>query len=86
MRHFLLVLACALSLATAAYAGTPSNGKRVVFIGDSITDIKTAQNAGIDCVIVEWGYGDENTFTHEYPLKVISDFSQLYGLFDINYF
>lgn len=59
---------------------------KTVYIGDSITDIKTAQNAGIDCVIVEWGYGDENTFTHEYPLKVISDFSQLYGLFDINYF
>ena len=57
-----------------------------VYIGDSITDIKTAQNAGIDCVIVEWGYGDENVFNHEYPLKVISDFSQLYGLFGINYF
>ena len=57
-----------------------------VYIGDSITDIKTAQNAGIDCVIVKWGYGDENTFNHEYPLKVINDFSQLYEIFGINYF
>ena len=57
-----------------------------VYIGDSITDIKTAQNAGIDCVVVKWGYGDENVYNHEYPLKVISDFSQLYELFGINYF
>ena len=57
-----------------------------VYIGDSITDIKTAQNAGIDCVIVRWGYGDENAFAHEYPLEVIDDFSQLYEIFGINYF
>lgn len=57
-----------------------------VYVGDSITDIQTAQNAGIDCVIVKWGYGDENTFNHEYPLKVINDFSQLYEIFGINYF
>ena len=53
-----------------------------LYIGDSITDIKTAQNAGIDCVIVEWGYGDETAFNHDYPLKVINEFSQLYDLFD----
>ena len=57
-----------------------------VYIGDSITDIETAQNAGIDCVIVRWGYGDENAFAHEYPLEVIDDFSQLYEIFGINYF
>ena len=53
------------------------------YIGDSITDIKTAENANVDCIIVKWGYGDETAFNHEYPLKVINDFSQLYGLFDI---
>ena len=30
-----------------------------VYIGDSETDIKTAQNAGIDCVSVLWGFRDE---------------------------
>ena len=54
-----------------------------LYIGDSITDIKTAENANVDCIIVKWGYGDETVFNHEYPLKVINDFSQLYGLFDI---
>ena len=57
-----------------------------IYIGDSKTDIATAKNAGIDCIIVTWGYGDENTFNHEYPLKVINDFSQLYEIFGINYF
>lgn len=57
-----------------------------VYIGDSITDIKTAQNAAIDCIIVKWGYGDEETFNHEYPLKAIDEFLQLYELLDINYF
>lgn len=57
-----------------------------VYIGDSITDIKTAQNAGIDCVVVKWGYGEDNAFNHDYPIGVIDDFSQLYGLLDINYF
>ena len=53
------------------------------YIGDSITDIKTAENANVDCIIVKWGYGDETAFNHEYPLKVINDFSQLYEVFDI---
>lgn len=57
-----------------------------VYIGDSITDIKTAQNAGIDCVVVKWGYGEDNAFNHDYPIGVIDDFSQLYDLLDINYF
>ena len=57
-----------------------------VYVGDTIIDIETAQNAGIDCVVVKWGYGDEKAFNHEYPIKVIDEFSQLYGLFGINYF
>ncbi len=57
-----------------------------VYIGDSITDIKTAKNAGIDCVVVKWGYGEDNAFNHDYPIGVIDDFSQLYDLLDINYF
>ncbi len=57
-----------------------------LYIGDTITDIKTAQNAGIDCVVVKWGYGDEIALNHEYPIKVIDKFSQLCDFLDINYF
>ncbi|WP_407379794.1 HAD family hydrolase [Methanobrevibacter sp.] len=51
-----------------------------IYIGDSITDIKTAQNAGVDCVIVKWGYGFDDAYQHDYPLAVVDDVSQLYCL------
>ena len=29
-----------------------------VYIGDSEVDIETAANAGMDCILVTWGYRD----------------------------
>ena len=52
-----------------------------IYIGDSSTDILTAENAGIDCIIVKWGYGNENDFENDYVLEVIEDVSQI-----LNYF
>ena len=43
-----------------------------IYIGDSITDIKTAENANIDCVLVDWGYGLEEVYDNSYPLKIVS--------------
>lgn len=48
-----------------------------VYIGDSKTDIKTAKNAGIDCVIVRWGYGNQNVYGDEYILKSIENVGEL---------
>ena len=53
----------------------------VVYIGDSKTDIKTAQNAGIDCVIVRWGYGNRNDYENEYILGSVDNSSEI-----LNYF
>ena len=53
----------------------------VVYIGDSVTDVKTAKNAGIDCILVKWGYGNLNDYEDEYLLDVIDDMSEI-----INYF
>ncbi|WP_458404005.1 HAD family hydrolase [Methanobrevibacter sp.] len=53
-----------------------------VYIGDSITDIRTAENAGVDCVLVSWGYGNENDLKNDYPTEVISDMFELVGMFD----
>lgn len=55
-----------------------------VYIGDSITDIKTAQNAGIDCILVTWGYGNENDYENEYVSYVIDDICDLLSLFEEN--
>ena len=52
-----------------------------VYIGDSITDIKTAKNAQIDCVLVSWGYGRKDAFESDYPLDIVDEASQI-----LNYF
>lgn len=33
--------------------------KTTVYVGDSDVDIQTAQNAGIDCICVTWGFRDK---------------------------
>lgn len=53
----------------------------VIYIGDSITDIETAKNAGIDCVVVKWGYGNESDWENDYVLEAVDDFSRI-----LNYF
>ncbi len=53
----------------------------VIYIGDSITDIETAKNAGIDCVIVKWGYGVKTDWENDYILDAIDDFSQILDYF-----
>jgi len=57
-----------------------------IYIGDSKTDIATAKNAGMDCIIVTWGYGDEEAYNDDYPVAVVDDISQLSDALNINYF
>ncbi len=55
--------------------------EEALYIGDSKTDIKTTQNAEIDCVIVKWGYGNQNDYENDYILGVIQEPSEI-----LNYF
>lgn len=48
-----------------------------VYIGDSITDIRTAENAGIDCILVSWGYGRKEAFESDYPIGTVDDIGDL---------
>lgn len=34
---------------------------KALYVGDSLTDIQTAKNAGIKCISVSWGYCDKDT-------------------------
>lgn len=54
--------------------------EETVFIGDSITDIKTAKNGEIDCVLVSWGYGEKDAFESDYPIKIIDDMHELFNI------
>ena len=55
------------------------NINEAVMIGDSITDLKSAQGAGIPVVLVDYGYTDNKDIYNEADL-VISDFSSLKAL------
>lgn len=46
-------------------------------IGDTVTDVRYAQNAGADCCAVEYGYGDTNdilALSPTYTVKSLLDF------------
>lgn len=54
-----------------------------IYIGDSKTDIKTAKNAGIECVIVKWGYGNQKDYDDDYILGNVENPSEIIGYFNI---
>ena len=54
--------------------------EEIVYVGDKKTDIITAENVGIDVVIVKWGQGDDEAYADEYPLKVIGNVDELLKL------
>ena len=39
--------------------GLSANPKTTVYVGDSEVDIQTANNAGVDCICVTWGFRDK---------------------------
>lgn len=53
------------------------DASEAVYIGDSITDIETAKNAGIDCILVKWGYAKKEDLENDYPSKIIDDINEL---------
>ena len=52
-----------------------------IYIGDSSTDIQTAINAEIDCLIVRWGYGFKEDYENAYPLEIIENPSEILKYF-----
>lgn len=48
----------------AALAELDSDRERAVYIGDSEVDYETAQNSGMDCILVSWGFRDREVLEH----------------------
>lgn len=55
--------------------------KDAVYIGDSKTDIETAQNAGMDCIVVKWGYGNQKDYENDYILEAVDEFDDILKYF-----
>lgn len=47
--------------------------EETIYVGDSLTDVKTAQNAGIDCIFVNWLNKDLSTFLAENNVRFVAN-------------
>ena len=51
--------------------------EHTLYIGDAATDFQAAQSAGMDCILVRWGYGDPYTLAQLSPLFFADDPAEL---------
>ena len=52
---------------------------QAVYIGDSEVDVETAQNAGLDCIAVKWGFRDAQVLQSAGAEVIVSDAEELAG-------
>lgn len=50
---------------------------KTVFVGDTVSDIWEAGAAGVECVVVSWGYHDEERLLAEQPMAVVRSPAEL---------
>ncbi len=55
--------------------GVASN--EMVYVGDTIVDVETACNAGIDSIVVSWGQGDSSLYEDKRITSVVNDPQEL---------
>ncbi len=51
--------------------------KKGLFVGDSIVDVLTANNANLDSVILTYGYGKKEDLMSEKTIKLIDNFEEV---------
>ncbi len=51
-----------------------------VYVGDSEVDAETGKNAGVDCILVDWGFRDRQELEKLEAAAIVSDTDQLYDL------
>jgi len=54
--------------------------EKAVYIGDSEVDIETAKNAGMDCIIVDWGFRDRGFLKEAGADVIVSTVEELKAL------
>lgn len=54
----------------------------VVYFGDKDADVKVAQNAGVDLILVTYGQGSQEDYDNPYPLKVIDKTEEILEIID----
>ena len=54
--------------------------EKAVYIGDSDVDIQTAQNAGVDCISVSWGFKNKEFLINQGAKNIAENAEQLLNL------
>jgi len=57
-----------------------STADKAILIGDTKTDILTAQNSGLDCAVVPYGYGNFEEMLSAGPTYVLHEIRDLLGI------
>lgn len=65
----------------AAMSQCHAAGGNTLYIGDSEVDWQTADNAGIDCVLVSWGFRPKETLMQLHPVMLADTPEQIEHLF-----
>lgn len=52
--------------------------ENTVYIGDSEVDIKTAENAGVDCISVDWGFKTRQFLINHGAKRIVSTSAELF--------
>lgn len=60
-----------------------SERERAVYIGDSDVDYDTAQNSGLDCILVSWGFRDRELLEGFPEAVVVDDCAEILRLLGI---
>lgn len=55
-------------------------GKKILYVGDSEVDVETAINAGLDHVMVTWGFRSEDALRSAGESRFVSSADELYGV------
>ena len=74
----------ALVIAHALSELKPSNRQGIVMIGDREHDVHGAQEHGLECIGVLWGYGDEGELTSAGATHITSNVAELKNLLTSN--
>jgi phosphoglycolate phosphatase len=64
----------------AALSALGAEPERTLFVGDSDVDMETAQNAGLDCMLVSWGFRDAAALAALKPRFLVADPAEMPAL------
>ena len=51
--------------------------EKILYFGDKMADIEAAKSAGIDMVLVTYGQGNVEAYSHSYPIKLINNVKEI---------